>query len=253
MAGHSKWANIKHKKAAQDAKRGKVFSAITKKITTAARHGGGDLDTNSELRLYVQKARAANMPSANIERAILKATGQLPGQSFETFTYEGYGPGGVAFYLECSSDNRNRTASNVRYAFSKNGGNLGANGCVGWMFHTKGILSLSKTDVEDVDALMDLALENGAEDFEIEDGSVTITTAREDFIGLRDALVAQGFENFLTDEITMIAENSVEPDLDTVRANMRLIEILEDDDDVESVSHNMELSDEVAEVLGAED
>lgn len=252
MAGHSKWANIKHKKAAQDAKRGKVFSAITKKIATAARHGGGDLDTNSELRLYVQKARAANMPAANIERAILKATGQLPGQSFESFTYEGYGPGGVAFFLECASDNRNRTASNVRHAFSKNGGNLGANGCVAWMFHTKGIISIAKSHVDDVDSLMDLALDNGAEDFEIEDGAVTITCGREDFISLRDALLAASFDTFLTDEIAMIAENTVEPELDVVRANLRLIDTLEDDEDVESLSHNMELSDDVASVLGAE-
>ena len=251
MAGHSKWANIKHKKAAVDSKRGKVFSQLVKKISTAARRGGGDLDTNSELRLYVQKARDANMPAANIERAILKATGQLPGQNVEAITYEGYGPGGVAFYLAVATDNRNRTAGNVRHAFSKSGGNMGANGCVGWMFHTKGLISLSAEGV-DTEQLMDLALEHGAEDFEVADGVITITCEQEDFIALRDALVTAGHDSFMTDEVTMIAENDVTPDLETVRRNLKLIDVFEDDDDIESVYHNMELSDEVAEVLGAE-
>lgn len=251
MAGHSKWANIKHKKAVIDSRRGKVFSQIVKKISTAARLGGGDLDVNSELRLYVQKARDANMPAVNIERAILKATGQLPGQNVEAITYEGYGPGGVAMYLAVATDNRNRTAGNVRHAFAKNGGNMGSNGCVGWMFHTKGLISFSAEGV-DIDVLMDLALEHGAEDFETEDGVITITCEREDFISLREVLVAAGHSNFITDEVTMIAENSITPDLDTVRSNLKLIEVLEDDEDIESVYHNMELSDDVAEVLGSE-
>jgi YebC/PmpR family DNA-binding regulatory protein len=252
MAGHSKWANIKHKKAAQDAKRGKVFSVISKKLSSAARRGGGDPDMNAELRLYIQKARAANMPADNIQRVILKATGQLPGVSMESFTYEGYGAGGVAIFLEGSTDNKNRTVSNIRYAFSRNGGNLGANGCVSWMFHAKGLISIAEDQVSDLDSLMEVAMENGAEDFEDEGGVITLTTAVEDYMTLRDALVAHGIEDFLSDEITRIAETTTEPSLEEVRQNLRLIELLEDDDDIESVYHNMDMSDEVASALEEE-
>src|SRR5690554_3100977 len=157
MAGHSKWANIKHKKAAVDAKRGKVFSRLSKKISSAARRGGGELDTNNELRLWVQKAKAANMPNDNIERAILKATGQLEGVVYTDFTYEGYGPGGVAILLEGSTDNKNRTVANIRHFFSKQGGNLGENGCVGWMFHDKGVISIEQEHVANNDSLMEVA------------------------------------------------------------------------------------------------
>lgn len=249
MAGHSKWANIKHKKAAQDAKRGKVFSKIVKKIASAARRGGGDIDANPELRLYVDKGRAVNMPSDNIQRAILKATGQLEGVSFEDFVYEGYGPGGVAVLLEGATDNKNRTVANIRHAFSKNGGNLGANGCVSWMFHDRGVITMASDQVADHDALMELALEHGAEDFDDDGEVITLTSAPEDFVTLRQALIDAGYNDFLSDELTKVAETSTSPELKDVLGNMRLIEILEDDDDIESVYTNLELSDEVAAAL----
>ena len=250
MAGHSKWANIKHKKGREDAKRGKIFTKLVKQISSAARRGGGDLEANSELRLYVGKAKDANMPNDTIERAILKATGQLEGISYSDFTYEGYGPGGVAIFLEGSTDNKNRTVGNIRYYFSKNGGNLGQDGCVAWMFEAQGILTLEASEVDDIDALMEVALENGAEDIEIEDGVITITADPMAFMELRGALEGAGY-GFISDEITKVAENSVEPDLAAVKANMKLLEILEDDDDIENVYHNLELSDEVAEALDA--
>ena len=246
MAGHSKWANIKHRKAAQDAKRGKAFSHIIKKISSAARRGGGDPDMNTELRLYLQKAKAVNTPKENIERAILKATGQLEGVSFTDFTYEGYGPGGVAILMEGSTDNKNRTVAIIRHAFAKAGGNMGENGCVSWMFQAKGILSVSADKIDDPESLMELALEHGAEDFEDEDDVVTITTEPADFLALRDAIEASGVDEFLNDEITMVAENQITPDLDTAQKVLRLIEALEDNDDIESVYHNLDISDEVA-------
>ncbi len=253
MAGHSKWANIKHKKAREDAKRGKIFSRLSKKISSAARRGGGDIDTNHELRLWVDKAKAANMPKDNIERAILKATGQLEGVTYTDFTYEGYGPGGVAFLLEGSTDNKNRTVANIRHLFDKNEGNLGESGCVAWMFHSRGIISVSGDNVDDLENLMDVALENGAIDFETEDGVVTITTEPTDFVPLRDALTAAGYDDFMTDEVTKIAETTLAPDLNMVRRNMKLLELLEDDDDIESVYHNLDLSDEVAAALAEEE
>ncbi len=253
MAGHSKWANIKHKKAREDAKRGKIFSRLSKKISSAARRGGGDIDTNHELRLWVDKAKAANMPKDNIERAILKATGQLEGVTYTDFTYEGYGPGGVAFLLEGSTDNKNRTVANIRHLFDKNEGNLGESGCVAWMFHSRGIISVSGDNVDDLENLMDVALENGAIDFETEDGVVTITTEPTDFVPLRDALTAAGYDDFMTDEVTKIAETTLAPDLNMVRRNMKLLELLEDDDDIESVYHNLDLSDEVAAALAGEE
>lgn len=252
MAGHSKWANIKHKKARQDKKRGKVFSKLSKKISSAARRGGGDPETNHELRLYVDKAKAANMPNDNIERAILKATGQLEGVTYTDFTYEGYGPGGVAYLLEGSTDNKNRTVANIRHFFDKSGGNLGESGCVAWMFHSRGILSISADEVSDVEELMEVALENGAEDFEQEDGVITITTDPLDFLTMRQALQSDGYEEFITDELTKIAETTLCPDLSTVQSNIRLLDLLEDDDDIENVYHNLELSDDVAEALESE-
>lgn len=253
MAGHSKWANIKHKKARQDKKRGKIFSKLSKKISSAARRGGGDPEVNHELRVYVEKAKDANMPKDNIERAILKATGQLEGVTYEDFTYEGYGPGGVAFLLEGSTDNKNRTVARIRHIFDKHGGNLGESGCVSWMFHARGIISLSDDNVDDIDTLMMLAIENEAEDVEHEDGVVTVTTPYEEFASVRDALKEAGHTEFMTDEVTKIAENSLSPELKVVKQNMNLLELLEDEDDIENVYHNLELSDEVADALADED
>lgn len=246
MAGHSKWANIKHKKAREDAKRGKIFSKLVKKITSAARRGGGDPEMNPELRMYIDKAKDANMPNDNIERAILKATGQLEGVTYTDFSYEGYGPGGVAMFITGSTDNKNRTVGNVRYAFTKNGGNLGNDGCVAWMFEDQGIIVLKEDQVDDVDALMELALENGASDLVVEDGMVTLTTGYEEFVVLRDALKEAGYDEFVSDELTKVAETSVTPELSDVKQTMRIIDTLEDDDDVENIYHNLELSDEVA-------
>jgi len=251
MAGHSKWANIKHKKAREDARRGKIFTRLVKKISSAARRGGGDPETNPELRLFVQKAKDANMPNENIERAILKATGQLEGVTYTDFSYEGYGPGGVAFFVEGSTDNKNRTVAEIRHTFTKFGGNLGEDGCVRWMFTSQGLMSLSEDEVEDPDELMMLAAEHGALDFEQDDGVITITTEPTEFHAVRDALVEAGYEEFLSDEITMVADNKVEPDLSAVKSNMKLIDMLEDNDDVENFYHNLELSDEVAAELDA--
>lgn len=252
MAGHSKWANIKHKKAREDAKKGKVFTRIVKQLSSAARRGGGDPDTNPELRLYIQKAKDANMPANNIERAILKATGQLEGITYSDFSYEGYGPGGVAIFVEGATDNKNRTVANIRHAFTKFGGNLGENGCVAWMFHEKGILVIQESLVPDADALMEVALENGAQDFETADGAVTITTESGDFVGLREAVVAAGFDEFMTDEITKVAETPLEASLEDVKKNMKIFDILEEDDDVENIYHNLEISDDVAAALAAD-
>ncbi|MFP4598841.1 MAG: YebC/PmpR family DNA-binding transcriptional regulator [Persicimonas sp.] len=252
MAGHSKWANIKHKKAREDAKRGKIFSKLVKKITSAARRGGGDPETNNELRLFIDKAKAANMPKDNIERAIKKGTGDLEGVSYEEFTYEGYGPGGVAIFLTGATDNRNRTVAEVRHIFSERNGNLGEDGCVNWMFKDRGLISISEDQVGDVDEVMELALENGAVDFEVEDGVVTIQTEVADYMTLRGALEEAGYDEFMSDDITKLAENQVSPDPNTTEINLNLIEDLEDHDDIENVYHNLELSDEAAAQLAAE-
>ncbi len=249
MAGHSKWANIKHKKAREDAKRGKLFTKLVKKISSAARRGGGDPETNPELRLAVQKAKDANMPSDNIERAILKATGQLPGVTYEDFHYEGYGPGGVAIMMDGSTDNKNRTVANLRHILSKHGGNLGQDGCVSWMFETKGLIQISEENA-DADELMEIALEYGAEDFEHEDGVITITTSREAFPPVRDALGEAGYTDFITDEVGPHTDNTMTPDnLSDAKKVMKIIDTLEDDDDVEEIAHNLEMTDELAAAL----
>ena len=246
MAGHSKWANIKHRKAAVDAKRGKVFSKIIKKIASAARRGGGDPDANPELRLHLNKAKAVNVPQDNIQRAILKATGQLEGISFEEFSYEGYGPGGVAILLEGSTDNRNRTVSEIRHAFSKNGGNMGENGCVSWMFETKGILVISEELVEDADELMMLAVEAGADDFEQEDQAFTITTTSTEFMAVRGALVESGISEFLTDEITKLPQNTLTLTGQQAKTALRLIDYFEEHDDIENVYSNIDIDEQTA-------
>jgi YebC/PmpR family DNA-binding regulatory protein len=252
MAGHSKWANIKHKKAREDAKRGKIFSKIVKKITSAARRGGGDPDTNPELRLYIDKAKDANMPKDNVERAIKKGTGELEGVTYDEFTYEGYGPGGVAIFLTGATDNRNRTVAEIRHIFSERNGKLGEDGCVNWMFKDRGLLSLSEDEVDDVDELMMVALENDAVDFEQEDGVVTILTEFSDFMKMRNALEEAGYDEFMSDELTKLADTHIAPDPSTTRTNLGLIEELEDHDDIENVYHNLELSDEAAAELAAE-
>ncbi len=249
MAGHSKWANIKHRKAREDAKKGKSFTKLVKDITSSARRGGGDLSMNPELRLAVQKAKEGNMPSENIERAILKATGQLEGVTYESFSYEGYAPGGVAIMITGATDNRNRTVAEVRHIFNKHGGNLGQDGCVAWMFSSKGIMSIEASG-EQVDKLMELALEHGADDLEDEDGIVTITTEPHDYPRVREGLIAGGFTEFLTDEVQIVAETNVTPDsVADAKKAWRIIEFLEEYDDVETLAHNLEMTEELAEAL----
>ncbi len=249
MAGHSKWANIKHKKSREDARRGKIFSKLSRAITVAARLGGGDPDTNSDLRLAIQKARDNNMPADNIERAIKKGTGELEGASYESFMYEGYGPGGVALYIELMSDNRNRTASEIRHILSKHGGNLGQQGCVAWMFSRRGqiIIDPQKAGREAED-LMLLAIDCGAEDFSEEDGIYTIYTAPAELENVRKNLENEGIKMESVD-LAMISQNTVALGEKEARKVLRLMEALEDHDDVQEVYSNFDIPEEVMEAV----
>ncbi len=246
MAGHSKWANIKRRKGAQDAKRGKIFTKLTKEIIVAARMGGGDPSANPRLRAAVAAAKAENMPKDKIERAIRKGTGEEEGAAYEEVTYEGYGPGGVAVLVECMTDNRNRTVADVRHAFSKAGGNLGESGCVAWMFDKKGLLVVAR-DTVDEDRLMELALEGGAEDVVVEDDEYQVLTAPEDLAGVQEALAAAGIV-FVEARVSMIPKNVVEvTDEKTARQLIGLLERLEDHDDVQNVHANFDIADEIME------
>lgn len=249
MAGHSKWANTKHRKAAVDAKRGKVFTRVGKEITIAAKMGGGDIDTNPRLRLAVGKARTANMPSDTIKRAIQKGTGEIPGVVYEEIVYEGYGPGGVALYMEVTTDNRNRTVGEIRHILSKHGGNMGENGCVAWMFHKKGQISVA-ADQADEETLMDVVLSAGAEDMEQDGDDFQITTEPSDFEAVSRALEEAGIETTDAD-IRMVPENEVKLDGKEAERMIKLMELLEDHDDMQAVSANFDIPDEIMErVLG---
>lgn len=242
MAGHSKWANIQHRKKAQDAKRGKIFTRLIREITVAAREGGGDPETNPRLRLAWDRASAANVPKENIERAIKKATGELEGASYEEITYEGYAPGGVAVMVATMTDNRNRTVAEVRHAFSKHGGNLGTDGSVAYLFQKKGVISFAPGT--DEDRVMEVALEAGAEDVETaDDGSVEVLTAPEDFAQVLGAMRAAGLEPAEA-EITMRPSTWVELDLETGRKVLKFLDMLEDLDDTQNVWHNADIPDE---------
>lgn len=246
MAGHSKWANIKHRKAAQDAKRGKIFTKLIRELTTASREGGSDSATNPRLRAAIDKALSNNMTRDTIDRAVKRGAGELDGQVLETIIYEGYGPGGTAVMVECMTDNRNRTVSDVRHAFTKNGGNLGTDGSVAYLFEKKGVISYANADEETV---MEAALEAGADDVVVnDDGSIDVYTQWDEFGSVKDALDAGGLkaENA---EVTMIPSTSAELDEETAPRFMRLIDMLEDADDVQEVYHNGEISDELAEKL----
>ncbi|WP_026960635.1 YebC/PmpR family DNA-binding transcriptional regulator [Aliagarivorans taiwanensis] len=247
MAGHSKWANIKHRKAAQDAKRGKIFTKLIRELTVAAREGGSDADANPRLRAAIDKALSSNMTRDTITRAIQRGAGELEGQQLETVIYEGYGPGGTAVLVETMTDNRNRTVSGVRHAFSKSGGNLGTDGSVAYLFSKKGVISFAPGI--DEEQLMELALEAGAEDvLAHEDGSVDVHTEPAEFGAVKDALDAAGFES-VNAEVTMLPSTFAELDADTAPKLLRLIDMLEDDDDVQEVYHNGQISDELAESL----
>lgn len=243
MSGHSKWANIKHRKARQDAKRGKIFSKLIKKISSAARRGG-PAEANNELRLLLEKAKAANVPAENVKRAVLKATGQLEGVSFEEFTYEGYGPGGFALMIEGATDNRNRTVASVRLGFNRNGGSMGENGSVAWMFESKGVIEIEAKFVEDEEELMELVLEHGADDFESENEVIRITTLPSDYSVVFEALKEAGYNEFLTDEITKVPQNYVVLTSQKAQQALRLIDFFEELDDVEEIYHNFNFEDE---------
>ncbi len=250
MAGHSKWANIKHKKAKEDKKRGKLFSKLVKKITVAARNGGGDLETNNDLDLAVQKAKDANMPKDNIERAIKRGTGELEGVEYEEFVYEGYAPAGVALYIELMTDNRNRTASEIRHLLDKNGGNLGQNGCVSWMFERKGKLVIDTEENEvDEDELMMAALEAGAEDINIEEDTAEIISQSGDLQPVRKEMESMGYD-FDSGDIVMIPENEINvDDAKDAKKVLKLMDALEDHDDVQDVYANFDISDDIMEEI----
>jgi YebC/PmpR family DNA-binding regulatory protein len=236
MAGHSKWKNIQHRKGAQDAKRGKAFTKIAVEITVATRTSGPDPETNPRLRAALLKARAANMPKDNITRAIKKGSGESDGVSYTEKIYEGYGPAGVAVVVECLTDNINRTVSEVRHAFSRSGGNLGTDGSVSWMFHRKGMIVYSKDSVE-FDKLFELALEHGALDVAEADDQFEITCEPENFLSLKDALDVLKVEPIFS-ELTRIPENHTTIDGDKALSLEKLINVLEDNDDVQNVYHN---------------
>ncbi|MCL6447309.1 MAG: YebC/PmpR family DNA-binding transcriptional regulator [Armatimonadetes bacterium] len=242
MAGHSKWANIKRKKERMDAQRGKIFTRLAREIIVAARMGGGDPEANPRLKAAIQRAKEANIPNENIQRAIQRGTGEAGGAGYEEVYYEGYGPGGVAIMLKILTDNRNRTASEIRYLFSRNGGNLGEAGCVSWMFARKGLLIVDKEEFSDEDTLLLAALEAGAEDVKVEKDSFEVITGPEDFEKVRSALAVQGIP-VAEAEITMIPAGTVKMAAPEAEPVMRLIDALEDHDDVQEVYANFEVEE----------
>ncbi|HEH9831329.1 TPA: YebC/PmpR family DNA-binding transcriptional regulator [Pasteurella multocida] len=246
MAGHSKWANIKHRKAAQDAQRGKIFTKLIRELVTAAKLGGGDVNANPRLRTAVDKALSSNMMRDTINRAIERGVGGGDDTNMETKIYEGYGPGGTAVMVECLSDNANRTISQVRPSFTKCGGNLGTEGSVGYLFSKKGLILITSGD-EDV--IMEAAIEAGADDVQVqEDGSFEVYTAWEELGAVRDGIESAGI-NIDNAEVTMIPSTTVELDAETAPKLLKLIDMLEDCDDVQNVYHNGEISDEIAAML----
>ena len=243
MSGHSKWSTIKHKKAAQDAKRGAMFTKVIKELTVAARLGGGDVDMNPRLRTAVLKAKAVNMPQDTMQRAIMKGTGELPGVNYEEITYEGYGPGGVAMIVTVLTDNRNRTVAEIRKIFSKSGGNLGESGCVAWMFQKKGLIVVDKDKIGE-DELFGIALEAGAEDVQPGDAIYEVTTAVEDFEPVKQAIAATGLEPS-SSEISLIPQTTVRLEGNQARQLLKLMDELEEHDDVQNVYANFDIPDEV--------
>ncbi|MGC9199310.1 MAG: YebC/PmpR family DNA-binding transcriptional regulator [Acidobacteriaceae bacterium] len=242
MSGHSKWATIKHKKGALDAKRGKIFTRLIKEITIAAKGGGGDPDGNPRLRTAIAAAKAENMPADNIKRAIQKGTGELEGASYEEIVFEGYGPGGVAIIVETLTDNRNRAVSEIRHAFAKNGGNLGETGSVSYMFSKKGVIVVAKS-AADEDKLTEIALDAGAEDLADEGENWEITCAPKDFEAVLNAIKAAGIPTEMA-EITMVASTYTKLEGPTANAMLRLLETIEDLDDTQNVYSNFDMDEE---------
>jgi len=245
MSGHSKWSSIKHKKAATDAKRGKIFTKLIKEITVAARSGGGDESANPRLRAAIQAAKSENMPKENIERAIKKGTGELEGVSYEESIYEGYGPGGAAVLVESLTDNKNRTVADIRSIFGKNGGSLGENGCVAWMFHKKGYIAIESKSVEE-DKLMEIALEAGAEDIRQDNGNFEVITTPGDFEAVKQAIEKASIP-YIDAEITMLPQNTTNLAGKDAEQMVRLMELLDDCDDVQKVYTNADIPEEVFE------
>ena len=238
MAGHSKWSQIKRKKAVVDAKRGQVFTKIIKEITVAARLGGGDEDANPRLRQAVLSAKAANMPANNVKRAVKKGIGELPGTSYEEAVFEGYGPGGVAIMVEVTTDNRKRTVAELRHLITKHGGNLGETGCVAWMFNKKGLITVEKNGVND-ESLLDSILTGGGDDFSDEDDVYVVESTPDQMISVREQLEADGF-SVISSEIMLTPQNSVSVEGETVKRVIQLLEALDDHDDVQKVSANFD-------------
>ena len=242
MSGHSKWATIRHKKGAVDAKRGKLFSKQIKEITIAARIGGGDADANPRLRTAVLKAKAANMPKDNVDRAVKKGTGELGGEDYLELVYEGYGPGGVAILVEALTDNKNRTAADVRSIFGKHGGNLGENGSVGYMFNRKGVIGYSAESYTE-DELLEPALEAGAEDVTTAGDTIEVLTSPEEFETVLDALAGAGLQHSMA-EVSLVPDATITLDADGTRKALKLVELLDDHDDVQSVATNLDIPDD---------
>jgi YebC/PmpR family DNA-binding regulatory protein len=244
MSGHSKWSTIRHKKGAADAKRGKIFTKLIKEIMVAAKMGGGNPEGNARLRAAVLAARAENMPKENIDRAIKKGTGELEGVNYEEFNYEGYAPGGVAVLIDIMTDNKNRAASEVRHVFSRNGGNLGEAGCVAWMFSKKGSITFGKDNVSE-DELMEVALDAGAEDVKDQETQFEVVTSMEDFIRVKEAFEARGMQYELA-EITMVPQTTVRiEDEKTAQQVLKLMDALEDCDDVQNAYANFDIPDSI--------
>ncbi|NPA81578.1 MAG: YebC/PmpR family DNA-binding transcriptional regulator [Epsilonproteobacteria bacterium] len=236
MAGHNKWSKVKHIKAKEDAKKGKLFTKAVKDIISAAKAGGGNPDTNAALRLAIERAKAVSMPQSNIQRAIDKATGNLQGVHYDEITYEGYGPGGVAVMVECLTDNKNRTVASVRHAFSKNGGSLGESGCVSWMFEKKGVISVPRSEKDE--EVMEVAMDNGATDILEFDEVLVIESEPADFDELLKAIEKTGVE-ILESSVGLVATNEIDVDDQTAEKVEKLIDMLEEIDDVQNVYHNM--------------
>lgn len=247
MAGHSKWANIKHRKGRQDAKRGKVFSVLIRELTVAAKLGGGVADDNPRLRTAIDKALAANMTKDTIERAVQRGAGGLEGENLEEVSFEGYGPGGIAIIVESMTDNNNRTVAEVRHAFTKTGGNLGTNGSVSYLFEKKGIITVSSN--QDADQIMEVSIEAGAEDIEInDDETITVSSSLEEFESIKNALSSNELD-IDDSEISLVPETTVKADLDTSLKVYKLLEMLEDLDDTQNVTSNIEFAEGMLEQI----
>jgi YebC/PmpR family DNA-binding regulatory protein len=246
MSGHNKWSSIKHKKGAADAKRGKLFSKLIKEITIAARVGGGDPSGNPRLRTVMDKARAANMPNDNVTRAIKKGTGEIEGVNYEEVTFEGYGPGGAAVMVETLTDNRNRTVSELRHMFSKMGGNLGEAGCVSWMFAKQGVLTFEKEVGEE--KLMEVALEAGAEDIKDDEDLFTVTTDPSAFVAVKEACDKNGLK-YIEANLSMVPQNTVKLDRNGAEKMLKLMDALEDHEDVQNTYANFDIDSETMEEL----